>query len=358
MHLNTPIDFKFWRNKKVLITGHNGFKGTWLTLWLNILGCKVTGYSLLPNTIPSLFNLTEAHKYCTSITGDIRDLNLFSKIIQDSKPDLIFHLAAQPLVMQGYKDPLETFTTNINGTINLLESVRNFDKKIAIVIITTDKVYKITENFLPFTEFDQLGGLDPYSASKASCELIVDCYRNSYFSSHGINVATARAGNVIGGGDWAADRLIPDAIKAWNVGGVLQLRNPDSFRPWQHVLEPLYGYMILGQLLYQNEKYAQAYNIGPAINDAATVASVIEIASLIWGKTAQFNFINENNNLINETKLLLLNNRKTSSELGVNPIWKLDLAISKTVEWYKNYLTGQNPLKLCLDDIEFFNKSL
>jgi len=285
---------KFWKNRRVLITGHTGFKGTWLSLWLNLLGARVAGYALDPPTQPSLFNLSGIKSNIESIIGDIRNDAKVRQVISDVKPEIIFHLAAQPLVRHSYEYPLETYSTNVMGTGNILEAIRTTGSVKAFVNVTTDKVYQNREWHWGYRENDPLGGYDPYSSSKACSELVTTAYRNSYFhpdnyKEHGVGIATARAGNVIGGGDWAQDRLIPDCIRAFLRNESIYIRNPDAIRPWQYVLEPLKGYLMLAGKLYSNGNvFSRAWNFGP---DAEGEKSVGWIASYLLKELGSENSI-------------------------------------------------------------------
>lgn len=339
----------FWHNKRVLVTGHTGFKGGWLTLWLNKMGAEVTGIGLAPNTSPSLFELSSISAVCDSYFCDIRDLEKLSLIIDRANPEIVFHLAAQPLVRASYKDPLLTFSTNIIGTANVLECLRGAKSTRVAVMITTDKVYQNNEWVWPYKEDDSLGGHDPYSSSKAASEIVINSYRQSYLSAQGIAVATARAGNVIGGGDWSEDRLIPDAIRSWQLGTDLQVRRPEAKRPWQHVLEPLSGYLLLAEKLWENAKLEGAYNFGPQSHEAATVRQVIDSALKIH-ETGNVLY-NENYEGPHEAGWLALEISKSRELLGFNPQLSLNEAIEKTMSWYKQLSEGASALELCERDI-------
>jgi CDP-glucose 4,6-dehydratase len=340
---------KFWHKKRVLVTGHTGFKGGWLTLWLTKMGAEVTGIGLPPNTSPSLFELSNISAVCDSHFCDIHDLEKLSGIIDQANPEIVFHLAAQPLVRASYKDPLLTFSTNIIGTANVLECLRRTKNIRVAIMITTDKVYQNNEWVWPYKEDDALGGHDPYSSSKAASEIVINSYRQSYLSAQGTTVATARAGNVIGGGDWSEDRLIPDAIRSWQSGRDLQVRRPEAKRPWQHVLEPLSGYLLLAEKLWENPKLAGAYNFGPQSHEAATVRQVIDSAIKIH--EAGTVLYSETNEGPHEAGWLALEISKAREILGFNPRLSLNDAIEKTMRWYKLLAEGTSALELCERDI-------
>lgn len=272
-------DSSFWRGKRVLLTGHTGFKGAWLALWLQRLGAQVTGLALAPATTPALFTLAGVAQGMDSHVCDVRDAAAVAARVRAAQPDVLLHLAAQALVRPGYAAPLDTFATNVMGTAHVLDALRGLDSVRVAVVVTTDKVYRNREWAYPYREDDALGGHDPYSASKAASELVAASYRDSFLAVQGVAVATARAGNVIGGGDWAEDRLIPDAVRAWEQGATLHIRHPQATRPWQHVLEPLAAYLRLAEVLWQRPQRAGAYNFGPLPHEAATVQHVIELAS-------------------------------------------------------------------------------
>lgn len=365
----------FWHDKQVLITGHTGFKGSWLALWLKRLGAKVTGIALEPETLPNLFNLAcVADVLEKSCICNIRNYDQVCRIIHDSKPEIIFHLAAQPLVRAGYDDPMLTFSTNIMGTAHILEALRGLSSVKAAVMITTDKVYKNMEHIYPYREDDPLGGYDPYSASKAASEIVISSYRDSFLSNQGVAVASVRAGNVIGGGDWSKDRLIPDAIRAWQQKKTLHIRRPDAVRPWQHVLEPLAGYLILAEKLWHEPSLAGAYNLGPHTHEAATVQEVIELASSQYADADRI--IHNNLNSLSHTKhtnipdisygngtdgpheagLLALEITKARNILGFSPKWNLKQTVERTIIWYCNLAKGKNASVLCEADIDDYEK--
>ena len=342
----------FWKDKKVLITGHTGFKGSWLTLWLNNLGAKVTGIGLAPDTDPSLFNLLNGTGLCESHCYDIRDYKRLSSHVRKIKPDVVFHLAAQPLVRQSYEDPLNTFSVNLMGTTNLLESMRGMETVRSAVMVTTDKVYRTNNCSKPYKEDDPLGGHDPYSASKAGSEIIIESYRKSFLAEQGLSLATARAGNVIGGGDWSKDRLFPDAMRAWQSNKTLYVRQPESIRPWQHVLESLSGYINLAKKLWENPKLSSAYNFGPYSEELNSVQEVVELASNFFGKSVVK--YSQKVEGPHETDWLALENSKATEDLGYKPIWSIEQAIEKTILWYLNHKRGEEAYALCVSDIQAY----
>lgn len=339
----------FWHGKRVLLTGHTGFKGAWLALWLQRLGAEVTGIALPPATQPSLFTLLGTKPWLTSHTCDIRDAQGLKALVRQIRPEVVLHLAAQALVRGSYLQPLETFATNVMGTANLLDAVRDVDSVRVVVAVTTDKVYQNRESPYPYREDDALGGHDPYSASKAAAELVVASYRTSFLGAAGVAVASARAGNVIGGGDWSADRLIPDAIRAWNANQPLQIRRPQAIRPWQHVLEPLVGYIKLAEKLWQQPAVAGAYNFGPQTHEAATVREVVQLAQnaygmgqVAWGDGTEGP---------HEAAWLALEVAKARTVLGVRPRWALAESVQRTMRWYGQQHDGADAHALCEADI-------
>lgn len=339
----------FWKNKRVLITGHTGFKGGWLSLWLDSMGAKICGISLEPNTDPNLFTLAHVVDGIEHHIADIRNAPALAKIIQKFDPEIVFHMAAQPLVRASYKDPLGNFDTNIMGTANVLEALRTCLSIKTIVVITTDKVYENFEVPRPYQEADHLGGHDPYSASKAACEIVVQSYSKSFFEDKGVRLVSARSGNVIGGGDWSEDRLIPDALKAWQSGKTLEIRSPDSVRPWQHVLDPLAGYILLAE----KPGTDHAYNFGPDNQKSVTVRAVIDLAKADYGQ-GEVRY-HTNHEGPHEAGLLLLDITKAKKELGFKPTWDLKTSIQKTMEWYKKVAKGDDARSLCLQQIQEFS---
>jgi CDP-glucose 4,6-dehydratase len=343
---------KFWHGKQVLLTGHSGFKGAWLSYWLNQMGAKVTGVSLSPSTIPNLFTLLKIDQVLDNHFLDIRDSEGLENLVLKSEPEIVLHLAAQALVRTSYDNPLATFSTNVIGTANILNALRRAESIRAAVFVTTDKVYKNLEHTYPYRESDRLGGYDPYSASKAASEIVIDSYRDSFLSERGVAVATARAGNVIGGGDWSEHRLIPDAIRSWNKSLPIQIRRPDAVRPWQHVLEPLNSYLVLAERLCEDPNLSGAYNFGPQAHEVATVRRVIEMAQksygvgdVLWGDGLDGP---------HEAGLLSLETSKARDLLGVVPRWNLEEAITRTMSWYKSYFSGSSTHALCDIDIMAF----
>ena len=340
MELNLDLLDKCYKGKNVFITGHTGFKGSWLVSWLHLLGANIHGYALAPENINDNYNKINGDSLCNSILADIRDKEKLKSEILNIQPDFIFHLAAQPLVRFSYESPVETFETNIIGTANVLDAVRYLDKPCNIILITTDKVYENKEWHYPYRESDRLGGYDPYSASKAAAEIIIDSYRNSFFNKnkfdgHHKSIASVRAGNVIGGGDWSKDRIVPDIIKALSQNEVVTIRNPNAIRPWQHVLEPLNGYLKLGAKMdLGTGEFNEAWNFGPFLEDTLTVKDFVKISIKKWGK-GEFQ-TPELSNQPHEAEILKLDINKTIKMLGWKPIWNADKAIEKTIEWYKN----------------------
>ena len=346
----------FWRGKRVLLTGHTGFKGAWMALWLHRLGAQVTGVSLPPTTTPNLFGLASAQAITDSYFYDIRDAATLAGLINNAQPQIVFHLAAQALVHASYRDPLTTFSTNVQGTANLLDALRPLNSVRAVVAITTDKVYKNLEQPYPFRETDALGGHDPYSASKAAAEIVIASYRDSYLSDKGIAVASARAGNVIGGGDWSPDRLIPDAIRTWNSKQPLQIRRPQAIRPWQHVLEPVAGYIKLAEQLWQQPTLAGAYNFGPQTHEAATVREVVQLAQGAYGM-GQVSW-GDGTEGLHEAGWLAIEIAKARTVLGVQPRWSLVESVQRTIHWYRQQHEGADTRALCQADISAYEAAI
>lgn len=344
----------FYYNKTVLVTGHTGFKGSWLSLWLSLLGAKVVGFSLEPPTNPCHHDLLDNH-ITSSVIGDVRDLQSIQTILDESEPDVIFHLAAQPIVLDSYRSPVNTWSTNVMGCVNLLEAVRIRNKPCAIVLITSDKCYRNKEWIWGYRENDELGGSDPYSASKAAVELVTRSYANSFFGqSTEIQLASARAGNVIGGGDWSPHRIVPDCARAWSSNSPAMLRNPNATRPWQHVLEPLAGYLQLGSLLsIQSDLHGQSFNFGPGLSDSKSVHELVATLSSHWCGSS-FN-ITTDSSLPAESSILFLNCDKANYHLGIKPVLDFALTCKMTADWYANYyLSDQSPAQLSRLDIATF----
>jgi CDP-glucose 4,6-dehydratase len=316
------------------------------------MGANVHGIALPPQTSPDLFTLAEVKNLCTSHLCDIRDHEKFSAILKKAAPEIVFHMAAQPLVRASYLDPLATFSTNVQGTAHVLDAVRSVGSVRAVVVITTDKVYRNLENERPHIESDELGGYDPYSASKAAAEFVVSSYRDSFLAEKGTAVASARAGNVIGGGDWSPDRLLPDAVNAWESNRKLVVRRPDAVRPWQHVLEPLAGYLALAESIWENPSLSGSYNFGPNPDGTATVRNVIEIAQNFFGK-GETVWEKEESGPV-ETGFLALDASKARRCLEVVPRWSLNGSIRRTMDWYRSLRGGADAQRLCLADIADF----
>jgi len=345
------INSYFWKNKKVLVTGHTGFKGSWLCLWLQQLGAKVTGFGLEPSASPSLFNLARVSSEMDSVYGDIRNLIELKRIFFKTQPDIIIHMAAQALVRYSYHNPVETYQTNVMGTLHVLEGIRCSNSIKAAVMVTTDKCYENREQLVPYRENDPMGGHDPYSSSKGCAELLISSYRNSYFTSDKqAAIASARAGNVIGGGDWSSDRLIPDLVKAAKENKVLKIRNPAALRPWQHVLEPLSGYLILAEKLYsQGRKYSGPWNFGPNLKDTKSVIWIVEQIAKQW---PDFCWEIDSQKNLHESQILSLDSTKAQQKLGWNSNWSIEEALQKTIEWHKAEQDGQEMKHICLKQIK------
>ena len=344
-----------WAGRRVLVTGHTGFKGAWLTLWLSRMGAHVVGVSLPPST-PSLFEAAGIRTLCDSRFIDITDGRAVRSVVEETQPEVVLHLAAQALVRASYREPVATFAANVQGTVHVLDAARRCEAVRAVVAITTDKVYRNLEEGFPFRETDALGGHDPYSASKAAAEMVIESYRKAYFAPRGVALASARAGNVIGGGDWAEDRLLPDAIRAWSREEVLEVRRPSATRPWQHVLEALSAYLCLAQALLASPERASSFNFGPHSHEAATVRQVIELAQasfgagrVAWGDGSEGP---------HEAGRLLLDVTRARDLLGVQPRWTLAEAVGRTASWYRRALAGESARELCLTDIEAFDAAI
>ncbi|MBN1469620.1 MAG: CDP-glucose 4,6-dehydratase [Fusobacteriaceae bacterium] len=348
-----------YKGKKVLVTGHTGFKGSWLSIWLKELGADVIGYSLDPYTNEDNFVLAELQDKIVDIRGDIRDKKHLEEVFNKYKPEIVFHLAAQPLVRLSYEIPVETYEVNVMGTINVMECIRSTMETKVGIMITTDKCYENREQIWGYRENEAFGGYDPYSSSKGAAEIAINSWRKSYFNpkdyeKHGKALASVRAGNVIGGGDWAKDRIIPDCVKALEEGKNIEIRSPKSIRPWEHVLEPLSGYLLLGQKLMQNPlKYAEGWNFGPNLDSIVTVWEIAEKVVKNYGKGELKDISNPNE--LHEAKLLALDIAKARFELGWKPTLNIDETIEMTIEWYKEY-KNEDVYKLCVEQIKRFIK--
>lgn len=349
------MDLKsFYNNKRILITGHTGFKGTWICACLLELGAKVFGYALDAPTNPSLFDLTEMSSRISSIYGDIRDINKLQSVFNDIKPEIVIHMAAQPIVRESYINPVYTYDVNVMGTVNLLECVRNCDSVKSVVNVTTDKVYNNKEWVWAYRENEELNGYDPYSNSKSCSELITDSYRNAFFSEKEIAVSTARAGNVIGGGDFAKDRIVPDCVRSIEGERIVYLRNPDSIRPYQHVMEPIYAYLLLAAEQYEDNTLSGAYNIGPNLESCLTTRQLVDLFCNYWNKIDDRKLCvrYEEHMGPHEAKYLRLDNNKIMDTIGWKPRWDYEEMISKTVCWTKNYFDGKDCYLLLKTQIE------
>ena len=343
----------FWNGKRILITGHTGFKGSWLAFWLSSLGADVCGFALEPDTQPSLFSDLRIAEQIRSVIGDIRELNSFEKLMVDVQPEIVFHLAAQSLVRRSYRMPVDTYSTNLMGTVHVLEAIRNVGSVKAAVIVTTDKVYENEERELGYVESDRLGGFDPYANSKACAELAVAAYRNSFYGDGGPLVATARAGNVIGGGDWSEDRLLPDVFRSLIFGDELAIRNPASVRPWQHVLDPLNGYLALAKRLFEGDlKCADAWNFGPSDEDAKEVGWILNEIKRMWDGGVTWAIADGKQP--HESHLLKLDSSNARSKLQWTPKLALADAVRLTAEWYRGFKNGEDLISLTSRQIELF----
>lgn len=330
-----------FKNKKIFVTGHTGFKGSWLITWLHLLGAEIKGYALAPENKFDLYNIINADNFCNSVIEDIRNKEKLKQELLTFQPDYIFHLAAQPLVIESYRNPIETFEVNTIGSANVLDALRYLNKPCVAVMITTDKVYHNYENGQAYKEEDRIGGYDPYSASKGAAEIVIDAYKKSFFNplkynEHQKSISVARAGNVIGGGDWAKNRIIPDIVRALTTNNIIQIRNPKSVRPWQHVLEPLGGYLTLAERQTDNPiLFADAFNFGPHVSDNLIVQEIVKEAIEIWGSGNYEVLLSENN--VHEAGLLQLDITKAQTILEWQPKYNAKEAVVKTMKWYQNY---------------------
>lgn len=345
-----PASPDFWNGKRVLLTGHTGFKGSWLSLWLQAMGTELRGIALPALTKPSLFETANVASGMDHQICDIRDYGRLQTLFREFRPEIIFHMAAQPLVRRSYQQPMETYAINVMGTVHVLEAARLTGTVKAIVNITTDKCYENREWAWGYRENEAMGGFDPYSNSKGCAELVSNAYRQSFLRSEGIALATARAGNVIGGGDWAEDRLVPDTLRALEQGNPVLIRNPHAIRPWQHVLEPLSGYLRLAQLLYeQDQTFAEGWNFGPRDEDAQPVRWIVEHICQLWGIDAQWSL--QPGNHPHEANYLKLDISKARQHLCWSPRWTLETALSHIVDWHQSWRQNANMHSICLDQI-------
>jgi CDP-glucose 4,6-dehydratase len=355
---NMAMTPDFWSGKKVFVTGHTGFKGSWLCLWLQHLGADVTGYALTPPTTPALFDVAQVACGMQSIISDVRDSAALTAAIQSAAPEIIIHMAAQPLVRYSYVEPVETYSTNVMGAVNLLEAVRHEPNVRAVINVTSDKCYENDGRERGYNESDAMGGHDPYSSSKGCAELVTSAYRHSFFNTaryteHRVGLASARAGNVIGGGDWAADRLIPDILRALSHNQPVMIRNPHAIRPWQHVLEPLSGYLLLAQKLYEDgAAFAEGWNFGPLDDDAKPVQWIVEQMTQRWDDDAKWQ--RDNNAHPHEAHYLKLDCKKSQTRLEWHPVWNLSVALDEIIAWHKSYLAGMDMRAVSLQQIEKF----
>ena len=351
------IDRRFWKGRRVFVTGHTGFKGSWLCLWLHEIGAQVKGFALEPPTTPSLFKEARIAELVESETGDIRDLESVTKSIHDFQPDILIHMAAQPLVRYSYDAPIETYAVNVLGTAHVLEAAKNCKSIKSVVSVTTDKCYENKEWVWAYRENEPMGGHDPYSSSKGCAELVTASYRKSYYEDSHIGLASARAGNVIGGGDWALDRLVPDILRAFEKNQPVVIRSPDAIRPWQHVLEPLSGYLKLAQALYQDPRsYAEGWNFGPNEDEAKPVSWILDQMVRSWpGASWKLDQFTENPH---EANYLKLDISKAKSKLHWRPIWSLSETLSQIVSWHKNWISGKDMQKTSIDEISKYMQSM
>ncbi len=348
------IDKDFWRGKRVFLTGHTGFKGSWISLWLNYLGAEVKGYSLDPVSSISLYDIFKIKDFINSEINDIRQKTLLAESINSFKPEIIIHMAAQPLVQDSYEFPIETYETNVMGTANILDAARKCNSVEAILCITTDKCYENNELDIGYKENDRMGGSDPYSSSKGCCELLINSFRKSFFEKENIGLASARAGNVIGGGDWSKNRLIPDILRSFQESEIAQIRNPESVRPWQHVLESLNGYLILLQNLTKNKKdFSGGWNFGPLDED---IKKVSEIANIMKENWEGADWIKSSASLNYESKLLKLNISKALTHLDWSPVWNIEDSIKRIISWHKAWMKKEDMKDFSLNEIKEFMK--
>jgi CDP-glucose 4,6-dehydratase len=351
------VDEQFWKNKRVYLTGHTGFKGSWLSLWLNSMGAEVKGYALEPETEPNLFDVANISEKIQSEIGDIRDLAQLQASMLEFNPDILIHMAAQPLVRLSYKEPIETYEINVMGTVKVLEAARSCPNIKSIVSVTTDKCYENKEWVWGYREDEAMGGHDPYSSSKGCAELVTSAYRRSFMQEKGIGLASARAGNVIGGGDWSDDRLIPDILNAFENKQAVIIRNPKSTRPWQHVLEPLSGYLVLAQKLYEApQNYAEGWNFGPKDEDAKPVDWILDKMVEKWQGDAGWQL--DGNAHPHEAGFLKLDISKAKSRLDWQPTWHLEETLERIIQWHQSWLNKEDMQNICLNEINEYMRDM
>lgn len=351
------VEIDFWRGKRVFLTGHTGFKGSWLSLWLQSLGAELQGLALEPPTMPNLFDEARVGEGMVSTIGDIRSFETVHVAMAAFRPDVVIHMAAQSLVRTSYHEPVSTYATNVMGTVHVFEAARKVDSVRAIVNVTTDKCYENKEWVWGYREDEPMGGHDPYSNSKGCSELVTSAYRRSFFQNMGVALASARAGNVIGGGDWASDRLVPDILRAFDRGESIVIRNPRSIRPWQHVLEPLSGYLTLAQRLYTDgQSWAEGWNFGPYDNDVRPVQWIVEYMVASWGNGAGWRM--DGGSQPHEAGFLKLDISKAKGRMGWTPHWDLATALQNTMAWHRGWLAKDNVQKLCMQQIQQYTNEL
>jgi len=352
--LGSAIMNSFWLDKRVFLTGHTGFKGSWLSIWLSSRGANVKGYSLAPSSNNNLFEIAGVDELVSTEINDVRNYSALLSSMQEHSPDIVIHMAAQPLVRESYERPLETYEVNVMGTANLLEASRHCPTIRAVINVTTDKCYENKEWLWGYKETDPMGGRDPYSSSKGCAELVTSAYRDSFLYQSKVGVATARAGNVIGGGDWAQDRLIPDILKSFDLDEPVRIRNPSALRPWQHVLEPLSGYLILAERLFEEPlKYSGSWNFGPHDQDVQQVDWIVDRMAALWGG-AKWDLDEDDNP--HEAVLLKLDISKAVSLLGWNPTWSMDATLGKIIHWHKAWKSGRDMGAACISEIRAFEE--
>lgn len=350
------INREFWKERRVFLTGHTGFKGSWLSLWLASLGAEVKGYALKPPTSPSLFSEARVDQLITSEIADIRDQEALHKSMVSFNPEILIHMAAQPLVRYSYDEPIETYEVNVIGTAKVLEVARSCSNVKAIVNITTDKCYENDDRIQGYIESDPMGGYDPYSSSKGCAELLTSAYRRSFFQNQGVGLASVRAGNVIGGGDWADDRLIPDILRSFECDRPVTIRNPQATRPWQHVLEPLSGYLVLAERLYKNQsQYASGWNFGPEEEDVKPVSWILDVMMSKWPGSS-WNLSQECNP--HEANFLKLDISKAKAKLNWTPVWSLEYSLERIIDWHQAWLNKENMQSICLKEIEMYTEDM